>query len=147
VRRLKKKCIIYVGLTRVGKSTCFNWAARKVLRGIDEDGRIIFKLVSEDGAQMAPGQLSVTLVFNEEEYDKETSLIDLAGWGDKRNYTGVYGVSYNMKAVFDTADEVKFLITFSRESISSMTGDELLNTLRSFVKSFNLKDVNPEIKE
>jgi hypothetical protein len=52
-----------------------------------------------------------------------------------------------MKAVFDTADEVKFLITFSRESISSMTGDDLLNTMRGFVKSFNLKDVNPEIKE
>jgi ABC-type thiamine transport system ATPase subunit len=80
-KKIKKKCIIYVGLTGVGKSTCFNWAARKILRGFDEDGRIIFKLLSKEGAEMAPGQIPVTLVFNEEEYDKETSLIDLTGWG------------------------------------------------------------------
>ncbi len=68
-RRLKKRCIVFVGLTRVGKSTCYNWVSRKVLRGVDEDGRVIYKLVSEDGAPIAAGQLSVTLVFNEEIYD------------------------------------------------------------------------------
>ena len=69
-KKLKKRCIVFVGLTRVGKSTCYNWVSRKVLKGVDKDGRIIYNLVSEDGAPIAPGQLSLTLVFNEEEYDE-----------------------------------------------------------------------------
>ncbi len=101
--RLNKRCIVFVGLTRVGKSTCYNWVSKKVLRGVDEEGRVIYKLLSEDGAPIAAGQLSLTLVFNEEIYDERTSIVDLAGWNDKRDSTGVYGVSYNMKAVFETA--------------------------------------------
>lgn len=55
---------------------------------------------------------SVTLCPNIVELDREgkITLMDMAGYRDKRNYIGVLGVSYFLKAVFERVKRVKFLI-------------------------------------
>jgi hypothetical protein len=42
---------------------------------------------------------SVTLIPNSADLDAETTLIDIAGFGDNRNYVGVMGVSYFLKSI------------------------------------------------
>lgn len=55
----------------------------------------------------------MTLIPNSAELDDEISLVDMAGYGDTRNYIGVMGVSYFLKSVFEKVKEVKFLIVFN----------------------------------
>lgn len=43
---------------------------------------------------------SVTLIPNASQWNNET-LADMAGFGDKRNYIGVLGVSYMLKGAFE----------------------------------------------
>lgn len=63
-------------------------------------------------AQLGDTFTSVTLAPNIVEYDRanKISIIDMAGYEDKRNYIGVLGVSYFLKAVFEKVKKVKFLI-------------------------------------
>jgi hypothetical protein len=38
------------------------------------------------------------------------SLVDMAGYGDTRDYVGTLGVSYSLKAVLEEVEEVRFII-------------------------------------
>ena len=55
---------------------------------------------------------SVTLCPNvvELDHDEKITVMDMAGYRDKRDYIGVLGVSYFLKAVFERVKRVKFLI-------------------------------------
>jgi hypothetical protein len=55
---------------------------------------------------------SVTLCPNVVELDRDEKItvMDMAGYRDKRDYIGVLGVSYFLKAVFERVRRVKFLI-------------------------------------
>lgn len=64
----------------------------------------------EEMAVINDGFTSVTLIPNSYDLDEETTLIDLAGFFDARNYVGVMGVSYFLKSTFEKAEEVKFLV-------------------------------------
>lgn len=44
---------------------------------------------------------------------EKITLFDMAGYKDKRDYVGVIGVSYFLKAVFEAVEQVKFLIVIS----------------------------------
>jgi hypothetical protein len=54
----------------------------------------------------------VTLCPNVVELDRDEKItvMDMAGYRDKRDYIGVLGVSYFLKAVFERVKRVKFLI-------------------------------------
>ena len=68
---------------------------------------------TEDGAEQGNFYSSVTLAPNiHVDYQDDISLIDMAGYEDTRNYVGVIGVSYFLKALFEQVREVKFLIVF-----------------------------------
>jgi len=57
---------------------------------------------------------SVTLAPNVYvDFEKDTSLIDTAGYEDKRDYVGVIGVSYFLKEVFERVRKVKFVIVIT----------------------------------
>ena len=66
----------------------------------------------------------MTLCPNVVEYDKEgkVELIDMAGYRDKRDYIGVLGVSYFLKAVFEKVSRVKFLIVISEDKLTENSG-------------------------
>lgn len=51
-------------------------------------------------AEVKPGFKSCTLVPNIYTLDDKTSLIDMQGFGDKRDYVGTLAVSYSLKAIF-----------------------------------------------
>jgi len=56
---------------------------------------------------------SVTLAPNiYRDYEPKLSLVDMAGYEDTRNYVGVIGVSYFLKALFERVRKVKFVIVF-----------------------------------
>lgn len=56
----------------------------------------------KEAAELGATFTSVTLCPNVVEFDKEkkVEIIDMAGYRDKRDYIGVLGVSYFLKAVF-----------------------------------------------
>jgi hypothetical protein len=86
---------------------------------------------------------SVTLIPNSSDIDSETSLVDMAGFGDTRNYIGVMGVSYFLKSVFEKAEQVKFLIVFNEHNFFETTGASIIKTFQGFLNMFHadlLKD-------
>ena len=93
-------------MSRKGKSTLFNWMLGRNLIGYsDKEGEVpYYKLQVEadkDSAVVGNNYTSVTLVPNiYVDFEKDVSLIDMAGFQDKRNYVGVIGVSYFLKEVF-----------------------------------------------
>lgn len=66
-------------------------------------------LSAEDSNKLS----SKTLIPNIGELNQRTSLIDMAGYEDNRDYRGVMGVSYFLKKVFEHVDRVKFIIVVS----------------------------------
>ncbi len=95
--------IIFVGLTRVGKSTVFNWVLKKPMVGKGNLNSHFVPQVATDGDVAAVGNSfsSVTLAPNiYKDYEPKLSLVDMAGYEDTRNYVGVIGVSYFLKALF-----------------------------------------------
>lgn len=62
---------------------------------------------------------SVTLAPNiYKDFEKNLSLVDMAGYEDTRNYVGVIGVSYFLKALFERVRKVKFVIVFDENKFS-----------------------------
>ena len=67
-------------------------------------------------AQVADSFASVTLVPNVYvDFTNDTSLIDLPGFENSGDYSGVIGVSYFLKALFEKVRKVKFVIVFSEQ--------------------------------
>jgi len=63
----------------------------------------------------------------------------MAGFLDKRNYIGVYGVSYFLKSVFEKVNEVKFIIVIDEENLTLSSGEGVIKTFKGFLNMFNLK--------
>ena len=62
---------------------------------------------------------SVTLAPNiYKNYEPKLSLVDMAGYEDTRDYVGVIGVSYFLKALFEKVRKVKFVIVFDENKLS-----------------------------
>lgn len=78
----------------------------------------------------------MTLIPNSADIDDEVTLVDMAGFGDTRNYVGVMGVSYFLKSVFEKAEEVKFLIVFNEHSFFDVTGSAIIATFQGFLSMF-----------
>jgi predicted GTPase len=100
------KAILLVGLTRAGKSTTFNWTLGKHLIGVGDEVEAHYEnVINQDveTAELGDTFTSVTLCPNVVEFNKERgiTLIDMAGYRDKRDFIGVLGVSYFLKAVFE----------------------------------------------
>lgn len=92
---------------------------------------------------------SVTLCPNVVELDKknEISLIDMAGFKDKRDYIGVLGVSYFLKAVFEKVRRAKFLIVLGEDKLIETSGDGLIATFTEFINMFNVHLMDIETKK
>jgi hypothetical protein len=63
----------------------------------------------------------------------------MAGFLDKRNYIGVYGVSYFLKSVFEKVNQVKFIIVIDEENLTLSSGEGVIKTFKGFLNMFNLK--------
>lgn len=73
------------------------------------------------------------------ELDKQAqlTLIDMAGYRDKRDYVGVLGVSYFLKAVFERVKRVKFIVVICEDKLTETSGDGIINTFSGFIGMFN----------
>ncbi len=115
IKKAHKKGIILVGLTRAGKSTVFNWILKVPMVGKGKPISSYVNIVDSDSsaAKVANSFASVTLVPNIHiDYENTISLIDMAGYEDTRDFVGVIGVSYFLKALFEQVREAKFIIVF-----------------------------------
>jgi hypothetical protein len=103
---MTKKAILLVGLTRAGKSTTFNWILGQPMIGVGDEDEVEChfefdgKNINESTATMGSSYTSVTLVPNSCLLSKDVTLMDMAGYMDKRDYVGVMGVFYFLKEVF-----------------------------------------------
>jgi hypothetical protein len=92
-----------IGLTRVGKSTVFNWINNKPLVGRENEyGVVNYYLVNEkdnQAAEVSDLQTSKTLIPNVYNVDNVTR-IDTAGFKDKRNHVGVFSVNCMLNFIF-----------------------------------------------
>jgi hypothetical protein len=90
----------------------------------------------------------VTLCPNVVEYDKENGveLIDMAGYRDKRDYIGVLGVSYFLKAVFEKVTRVKFLIVISEDKLTENSGEGIISTFSGFIGMFNFHLIDDDLR-
>ena len=75
-------------------------------------------------------------------YDK-TSLIDMAGYEDSRDYVGVIGVSYFLKTLFEKVRKVKFVIVFSEQRFTEETGQGIIQTFNGFFNMFKFHLMSP----
>lgn len=131
IAKANSKGIFFLGLTRAGKSTVFNWILQKPMKGVAKGKHsrsVVYELINpqEEGvAELGSSFTSVTLapnVFPNYDNTKETTLIDMAGYGDSRNYVGVIGVSYFLRAVFSKVRKAKFVIVFNEATMNESTG-------------------------
>jgi ribosome biogenesis GTPase A len=59
-----KRCIVFIGLTRVGKSTVFNWFTGRQIIGKRSFGRLVYENLDSSGAAVSASALSKTLIPN-----------------------------------------------------------------------------------
>ena len=76
------------------------------------------------------------------EFTEDTSLIDMAGYEDSRDYIGVIGVSYFLKALFEKVRKVKFVIVFSEQRFTEETGQGMIQTFNGFFNMFKFDLMN-----
>lgn len=99
--RILEYCIVLIGLTRVGKSTVFNWINNRPLIGVRDRGKVFYDAVAnDDGAPMSASALSKTLIPNVVKYTDDTCIIDPAGFRDRRKHVGVFSVNCMIKMIF-----------------------------------------------
>lgn len=146
--------ILLVGLTRAGKSTTFNWILNKLMSGaLDDEDDVIAHYVNivegSESAEVGNSYTSVTLCPNVVELDKakRISLIDMAGFKDKRDYIGVLGVSYFLKAVFEKVRRAKFLIILGEDKLMETSGDGIIDTFSEFINMFNVQLMDAATKK
>lgn len=75
------------------------------------------------------------------------TLVDMAGYRDKRDYIGVLGVSYFLKAVFERVRRVKFLVVLSEDKLMENSGEGIINTFSGFIGMFNLPLLTEKLRE
>jgi hypothetical protein len=98
--------------------------------------------VNEDNSVAVIGDSysSVTLAPNIHiDFEEDLSLIDMAGYEDTRDYVGVIGVSYFLKALFEQVREVKFLIVFDESKFREQGGSGIIKTFSGFINMFHYK--------
>ncbi|MFM7855636.1 MAG: hypothetical protein ACKO96_27840 [Flammeovirgaceae bacterium] len=74
IAQAHQKAIILVGLTRMGKSTIYNWLLKKQMIGVGTKIKPFYtNVIAQDGstAQIKESMISVTLSPNIDEYSKE----------------------------------------------------------------------------
>lgn len=157
-----EEAIVMVGLSRAGKSTAFNWMLKTPMVGKGGRNSEYVNIVSEDptAAKLGGSFKSVTLApnvfrdFIRIETTTETtteitkvSLVDMAGFEDSRDFVGVIGVSYFLKALFEKVRRVKFVIVFSESRFIEETGAGIINTFNGFFNMFRFDLMTQEMKE
>ncbi len=106
-------------------------------------------IVAEDTDVATVGNsfASVTLAPNiYRDFENKLSLVDMAGYEDTRNYVGVIGVSYFLKALFDKVRKVKFVIVFDENKFTEETCGGLIKTFQGFINMFNFPLMNDVMK-
>jgi GTP-binding protein EngB required for normal cell division len=148
VATVKKKAIVLVGLSRVGKSTSYNWILRHPLLAAKEGAKICYnpQSIRTDTAEVKSGFKSCTMVPNIVTLDKDTSLIDMPGFGDARDYVGTLAVSYSLKAIFEAVDEIRFVVVISESYLKDQDGLKLCKALSHFLQLFDF-DALPSLKD
>jgi hypothetical protein len=73
------------------------------------------------------------------DFEEDLSLIDMAGYEDTRDYVGVIGVSYFLKALFEKVRKAKFLIVFDESKFREQGGSGIIKTFSGFINMFHYK--------
>ena len=144
------EAIVMVGLSRAGKSTAFNWMLKTPMLGKGSLSSEYVNIVSGDPTAAKTGKSfkSVTLTPNVyRDFIPNVSLVDMAGFEDSRDFVGVIGVSYFVKALFEKVRRVKFVIVFSESRFIEETGAGVINTFNGFFNMFRFDLMNQEMKE
>jgi len=115
--KILANCIVCLGLTRVGKSTLHNWICGKQLIGKRVFGKVVYENIDSDGAKISASAISETMIPNIYKISDDLCYIDTAGFKDKRNHVGVFGVCYMLKMLFEAGTNFKFLIVVSKDHI------------------------------
>jgi ribosome biogenesis GTPase A len=116
------KCIVCIGLTRVGKSTVFNYLNGKEMIGKRVFGKVVYEPLSanSDGfAEVSASAISKTLIPNVLKINEDTCMIDTAGFRDKRNHIGVFSVNYMIKVIFEKGQLFSFILVISKDQIGT----------------------------
>lgn len=71
----------------------------------------------------------------------------MAGYKDKRDYIGVLGVSYFLKAVFEKVKKVKFIIVLGEDILAEKSGDGIISTFTGFLNMFHIQNMTEQIKQ
>ena len=139
-------CILLIGLTRVGKSTVFNWLAGHMIMGKREKGKAKYEEVPDmKGAEVSDRPISKTLISNIEHLPDGGCLIDPAGFQDRRNHVGVFTVNYMLKLIFEKGQSFQFLIVIPRSKVDD--GGDVLETLYEFVNLFDYENLQAETRQ
>lgn len=106
-----------IGLSRIGKSTLYNFINNVQLVGNKEKGKakVVYvpRVTNTQTAEANSGASSVTLLPNMTDKGDYT-LMDMPGYLDKRNYNAVVGVSYVLKAAFEKVKECQFVLVLTQ---------------------------------
>jgi len=99
-------------------------------------------------AKIACSFASVTLAPNIHiDYEPDISLIDMAGYEDTRDFIGVIGVSYFLKALFEQVREAKFIIVFDEHKFTEETGAGMIKTFNGFINMFHYNKLPENLRE
>ena len=150
IEKIREEAIVYLGLSRAGKSTAFNWTLNQPMVGKGGRNSYYVNVVSEDPnvAKVGANFGSVTLAPNVYvDYSPNVSIVDMPGFEDSRDYIGTIGVSYFLNILFEKVRKVKFVIVFSESRFTEETGAGIIQTMNGFFELFKIPLMTPEIKD
>ena len=143
---LLKRAILLVGESRTGKSTAFRWLDDSSIIGEKKGARIIY-VNQSDGAEVSPTALSQTLTPNIINLKSEISLVDCAGFNDKRGYVGVICVSAMLKALIENIQEVKFIVVVNSSALIDFNVDKLIIPFDAFLNIFSFNSLEKNVQQ
>ena len=76
---------------------------------------------------MSSAYKSETLAPNAKpNFTEDVTLLDMAGFGDTRDYIGIIGVSYFLKKVTQKVKQFKFVLVIDQSGMKDPTGQKLI---------------------
>lgn len=87
-----------------------------------------------------------TLIPNICDLSETTSIVELAGYFEDRDYIGVVAVSYFLRAVMKRAKSIKFLLVIDEAVLIDRTGEGIIKSFQEFINIFKFNEMDEALK-
>jgi predicted GTPase len=133
-----KKGILLLGNTGAGKSTLAHLLSVRKLQAIrdDETAELVIEAMQPLTDIVIGHKLASETKIPNKCFVKDLIIWDCPGFNDTEPVQEIAN-SFYIKRLFETTDQLKFVLVIVESDLRSKRGNDFLETLSNFMKSFN----------